>query len=75
MMAMTMIAAISESARSNVFEGVPAEGISSGGKTWLLQLIYFRGLPHFAEINPSLSAVLRIRPAFLSASVRCAPAG
>jgi hypothetical protein len=75
MMAMTMMAAISESARSNVFERVPAEGISSGGMTWLLQLIYFRGLPRFAEINPSPSAVLRSRPAFLSASVRCAPGG
>jgi hypothetical protein len=75
MMAMTMIAAISESARSNAFERVPAKGISSGGMTWLLQLIYFRGLPRLAEINPSLSAVLRSRPAFLSASVRCAPGG
>jgi hypothetical protein len=33
MMAMTMMAAISESARSNVFERVPAEGTSSGGMT------------------------------------------
>ena len=33
MMAMTMTAAISESARSNVFERVPAEGTSSGGMT------------------------------------------
>ena len=36
---------------------------------------YFRGLPRFAEINPWLSAVLRSRPAFLSASVRGAPGG
>jgi hypothetical protein len=33
MMEMTMMAAISESARSTVFERVPAEGTSSGGMT------------------------------------------
>jgi len=33
MMAMTRMAAISESARSNVFERVAVEGISSGGMT------------------------------------------
>jgi hypothetical protein len=33
MIAMTMMAAISESARSNLFERVPAERISSGGMT------------------------------------------
>ena len=38
-------------------------------------IIYFRGLPRLAEINSSQSAVLRSRPAFLSASVRCAPGG
>jgi len=41
----------------------------------MLSVHLLRGLPRFAEINPSLSAVLRIRLAFLSASVRCAPAG
>jgi len=71
MMAMTMIAAISESARSNAFERVPAKGHFERRH----DIIYFRGLPRLAEINSSQSAVLRSRPAFLSASVRCAPGG
>jgi hypothetical protein len=52
MIAMTMMAAISESTRSNVFDRVPAEGTSSEGMTRLLAFAYFRGLPRFAKLNP-----------------------
>jgi hypothetical protein len=34
---------------------------------------YFRGRPFFAKIKPGQSATRRSRPAFLSASARCAP--
>jgi hypothetical protein len=52
MIAATTMAAISASARSKVFERCPLVVASSGGMTGVPELIYFRGLPRFANINP-----------------------